>query len=318
MSPIAVSLFGQFRVSHQEQVIQDLNKAKVQELFSYLLLHRQHPHHREALATLLWEELPFEQSKRYLRKVLWQLQAPFSGLIPAEAPQILNVQGEWIQINAAADITLDVSQLENAFACCQGKTGRQLSAAEAALLQTAASVYTADLLEGWFQDWCLYTRERLQQMYLLVLDKLIDYCLAHAQYDNAIAHCFRILQIDIAHERTHRYLMQLYYLSGNRTQALRQFDVCAATLERELQVAPGRQTIALRDRIMSDKPISVLRDNGARNGALPTAVSLYPSTDPQIARMQAEIRQMESCLRRMQYSFQTLLSAKDRAGRRFE
>jgi len=40
-------------------------------------------------------------------------------------------------------------------------------------LQEAVRLSYADLLEGWYQDWCLYERERLQNIYLLILDKLM-------------------------------------------------------------------------------------------------------------------------------------------------
>ena len=38
------------------------------------------------------------------------------------------------------------------------------------------SVYRGDLLEGCYQDWCLFERERLQNAYLAMLDKLMVRC----------------------------------------------------------------------------------------------------------------------------------------------
>ena len=71
---LTISLFGKFSVQFGNRTIDDLEKCKVQELFSYLLLHRDRPHPRENLANLLWSDVSTAQSKSYLRKALWQLQ----------------------------------------------------------------------------------------------------------------------------------------------------------------------------------------------------------------------------------------------------
>jgi DNA-binding SARP family transcriptional activator len=66
MSILRVSLFGKFRVQLGEQVMTSLNVRKVQELFCYLLLYRDRPHPREALASLLWGDSSTAQSRKYL------------------------------------------------------------------------------------------------------------------------------------------------------------------------------------------------------------------------------------------------------------
>jgi len=58
---------------------------------------------------------------------------------------------------------------------------------QAQFLRAAVSLYSGDLLEGWFQDWCLYHRERLQSIYLTMLDKLIAFCEFHHEYENGLA-----------------------------------------------------------------------------------------------------------------------------------
>jgi hypothetical protein len=39
-----------------------------------------------------------------------------------------------------------------------------LNEAQAQLLKDAVNLYCGDLLEGWYQDWCLFERERLQSI----------------------------------------------------------------------------------------------------------------------------------------------------------
>jgi DNA-binding SARP family transcriptional activator len=119
-------------------------------------------------------------------------------------------------------------------------------------LQQAVDLYQGDLLEGWYQDWLLCERERLQNMYLAMLDRLIRYCEAHQEYAAGLNYGERILKYDPARERTHQQMMRLKYLAGDRTGAMRQYDRCVKALSEELGVQPGRRTRELLDQIRSD------------------------------------------------------------------
>jgi DNA-binding SARP family transcriptional activator len=120
-------------------------------------------------------------------------------------------------------------------------------------LQNAVDLYRGDLLEGWYQDWCLFERQRLLNMYLAMLDKLMGYCEAHQEYESGILYGMRILRYDQAQERTHRRLMRLHYLTGDRTAALRQYESCVAALKEDFGVGPARRTVALYEQIRSDQ-----------------------------------------------------------------
>jgi DNA-binding SARP family transcriptional activator len=133
-----------------------------------------------------------------------------------------------------------------------GDRRRSLDSDQAALVRQAAQLYKGDLLEGWYQDWCWFERERFQNMYLTLLDKLASYCEAHSDYEAGLDYGTRILQYDRARERTHQQLIRLYMLSGDRASALRQFERCATALQDELGVEPSKYTLALHAQIQSD------------------------------------------------------------------
>ena len=73
MSVLQVSLFGQLCVECQTRSINGFDSCKTQELFSYLLIHRDRAHSRDSLAALLWQDNSIAQARSYLRKTLWQL-----------------------------------------------------------------------------------------------------------------------------------------------------------------------------------------------------------------------------------------------------
>jgi DNA-binding SARP family transcriptional activator len=246
-----IHLFGKFRVEYGEEPVEGLGIFKVQELLSYLLFHRNRPRPREALAALLWGDMPTEKSRKHLRQALWHLQTALKSRNAAAVDQILVVEDHWVQLNTRAEIWLDVAVLEETFGALKDKPGWGLNADEKDELQVAVQAYEGELLEGSYQDWCLFERERLQNIYLAMLYKLMRYCEAHYEYEAGQLFGTRILNYDRASERTHQRLMQLQYMAGDRTAALRQYERCVIALEEDLGVKPDKRTVALYEKIRS-------------------------------------------------------------------
>lgn len=266
METLQVSLFGKMSISWPGGP-EDLHcgSAKAQELFAYLVLHRNRAHSRERLGSLLWDHVSTERSKAYLRKALWQLQhAPIArpfGQPPASdghasradgAEPLLVVDGNWVQLNARADIWLDVDVFEAAFRAVRDLDAGAMEPPVAEALRRAVALYTSDLLENWYRDWCLLERERLQDVYLMALGRLAHYAELHGSYDTGIAYGLRMLEVDPARECAHRRLMRLRYLAGDRTGALRQYVRCAEVLDAELGVEPSTATRHLYEHVQTD------------------------------------------------------------------
>jgi DNA-binding SARP family transcriptional activator len=252
VSSLRVHLFGKFSIEKDSQVLEGFESGKSLELFCHLLLNRDQYHNRETLAGLLWDSNSTSQSKKYLRQALWQLQSILQdGSNPPDNP-ILLIEPEWIRVNPEADLWIDVVEFEAAYKKAHGLQGWQLDAEALQALRQAAHLYTDDLLMGWYQDWALFERERLQNMFLSMLDKLMVYCEAHGEYEKGIHFGMRILGFDRAHERTHQTLMRLHYLSGDRTAALRQYLRCEQALKEELGVDPARRTQELYEIFKAD------------------------------------------------------------------
>lgn len=261
MPALRIQLFGKLSVTSEGRELEKLDAAKAQELLCYLLINRARPHPRESLAALLWGDASTEKSKKYLRQALWHLQGVLepqacdgeAATAATPAPDVLRAEHDWVQLNAGCDLWLDVDAFERAFASAQGTRGAQLCADTNESLRAAVALYRGDLLEGWYQDWCLFERERLQNMYLLMLDKLMGYCDAHADYEAGQLYGALILRQDRAHERTHRQLMTMHYRAGDRTAAIRQYQRCVAALREELDVTPDTRTVRLYQQIRADK-----------------------------------------------------------------
>jgi DNA-binding SARP family transcriptional activator len=253
MSILRIHLFGKFCVRRNEIILDGFDARKIQELFCYLLLHRDHSLPRETLASTLWPETTTTQSKKNLRQALWQLQSTLGSQNESANDRLLLVDPDWVQLNSEADLWLDVAEFEQVFNLVQKTPGQKIDISTAQLLQDTVQLYQGPLLEGWYQDWCLLERERLQSMYLAMLDKLMSFTEVHYDYETGLLYGMRIMCYDRARERTHRRMMRLYYLLGDRAEALRQYERCAAALDEELGISPSKSTQALYNQIQADQ-----------------------------------------------------------------
>jgi DNA-binding SARP family transcriptional activator len=253
MGSLHLSLFGKLRVQIGEYELADLDVRKAQELLCYLLLQRNRPHAREALAALFWGDTTTAQSKKYLRQTLWQLQSWLESQQPGVQAALFTTDPEWIYVELQPNVWLDVIEFEAAFASVRETPGQQLTVDQAERLKQVLPLYRGDLLEGWYSDWCIYERERLQTMYLAILERLIGYCEAQRTYETGVLYGLQILRYDRARESTHRRLMRLYALAGDRTAALRQYQACVSALADELDVEPAANTVTLYQMIRADQ-----------------------------------------------------------------
>lgn len=247
---LSIRLFGKFCVERNGKAVAGLDAARVQELFAYLLLHRGRALVRETLASALWSECGADQARKYLRQTLWQLQSALD--VTDTTNHVVVAEPDSVRLNPDASVEFDVAAFEQSVGAMRGIPGAELQSSAATLLEHAAELYIGDLLDGWYQDWCLFERERLQNLFMQTLDKLMIYCERRGDYETGVFFGSRLLSFDPAHERTHRRLMRLHYLAGDRSSALRQFHRCTVVLADELDVKPSHRTLMLYEQIRAD------------------------------------------------------------------
>lgn len=269
MFQFRISLFEKFLVNREGDKYNCFRSQKAQELFCYLLIHHDHIHQRGKLADQLWGEMKMENTRAYLRKSLWQLQASLNSISEHLAGKMLRVDTECLELNLHPCCWLDVAQFEETYKLVDGLRGGDLENGQYIALKTAVDLYKDELLIGWFQDWCIFERERLKEMLLIMINKLMDYCETNGDFETSIGYGHKLLGFEPAHERTHRRVMRNYYLAGYRTDAIRQYEKCKKALKEELSVDPSKQTNELCDEIKNDREEILLQ--GGKNR--PTLVS---------------------------------------------
>lgn len=312
MSNLQISLFGQFRIRRDGRDLDGFDVLKVQELLSYLLLHAGRPQVRELVASRLWGgHCTTSRSKAYLRKALWRLQSALRTEAGAGAENLITASGDSICLHRVSSVELDVAIFEEAYADARGVPGHGLSSQSVHALKRAVRLYDGDLLANWYVDWCTGPRARLKQIYLILLDKLTQWCEVHGHYEEGLEYGAATLEHDSARERTHRQLMRLHVLAGYRTAALRQYDACARILREELDVAPAQRTVELYDQIRSDRfdrrSVRAEWETGESARRSSGDQEVPPGADP--ADVRDALRILEVRLQEMQHQLETVLSA---------
>jgi DNA-binding SARP family transcriptional activator len=305
-----INLFGRFSVRHDNQLVEGLAGGKVQELLAYLLLYRDRPHSRDVLADRLWPECETDQQRKYLRHALWQLQSTLGHLENnSSARSLLQIEPNWVSLNRATPFWLDVAVLEAASARVLRVQGQAFDRETTVIVQDAVDLYAGDLLEGWYQDWCVNERDRLQQVYIMLVEKLIVSCEAHYDFEVGLWYGNRILAIERTHEATHRRMMRLRYLLGDRTGALRQYHQCRSALHVMLAVTPAQETTWLYEQIRGDQ-FAAIRRVIPTNHKSSEANPLLSSVLDRVGRLELIIEEIKN---ELQKSLQSAECPSDRA-----
>jgi DNA-binding SARP family transcriptional activator/tetratricopeptide (TPR) repeat protein len=275
MARLILTLLGGFRARLDPAAPLALPTRKARALLAYLAMPPGTAHPRDKLASLLWGSTAETTARTSLRQTLYALR---KSLRDAD-PQPLALDGEAVALDADA-VTVDVHEFE-----------RRAAEASPSALAQAATLYQGDFLDGFaipeppFEDWLLGHRERLREVALRSLAGLLACERAAGTTDSAVQTALRLLELDALQEPAHRALMELYVESGRRGSALRQYQLCVATLQRELRTEPEAETKALYHEILRHRGHVSLEPRSQPIRAIPAPPTSPPSelTEPPAA-----------------------------------
>ena len=244
MARLTLALLGGFQGRLGASAPLMLSTRKAQALLAFLALPLGRSHSREKLASFLWGSGPEPQARQGLRQSLFTLRKA----VPAEPPLLL-IDGDTVALNPVS-VDVDVVEFE-----------RQVAEGSPTALDRAVALYRGDLLEGFalqeapFEEWLVAERERLRELALEALAKLLRHQRATGATEAAVQTAIRLLALDPLQESVHRAVMRLYTQLGRRASALRQYQVCLGVLQRELGVEPEETTKQLYQEILRQRPL---------------------------------------------------------------
>jgi len=224
-----------------------------QSLLAYLILRHERAMPRDSLTGVFWPERSDLRARRALSNALWQIRralGPAADRVVTEGDSVafLLKAGDWLDVNAFERTAHKSTGTRGDRALTPHGPDALPCLRE---MSEAAALYRGDFLEGIYDDWVLVERERLRELYLRVLERLILLHKRHGDYKGALTHAQRLAATDPLREAAHRDLMRLCHLLGRPRAALEQFDALHDVLDEELGVEPSAATVALHREIVA-------------------------------------------------------------------
>jgi hypothetical protein len=107
------------------------------------------------------------------------------------------------------------------------------------------SLWPTALLPGWYDDWVVFERERLHQLRLHALERTAELMLQRGNLDLALQVALEAVRGEPLRETSNAALISVYLAEGNISDALQQYDVFTALLDRELGLPPSQRITGL-------------------------------------------------------------------------
>ncbi len=280
---LRIRVFGGFQMSLGGVPLQPFPTREAELLFVFLVLHRDRLFQREVLVDKLFLDQSASTARKRLRTAIWRIRSVLEPEGTAGGTY-LTVTSREVGFNAASSYWLDVQEFESVISRVTSPTHKPLGLEEGRILTQALDLYRGDLLEGLYDEWCLWEQERLKALHLRGLETLMNFHAAKSDWHNAIVRGQQLLSHEPLREHIHRSLMRYYYLVGDRPAALRQYDSCAQLLYNELGIEPMRGTRILYDSIKEECTVADIGEEeiGTRQG---TVGPMVPSEQDILAEL---------------------------------
>ena len=160
---LEIRLLGRFELRLDGEPI-EISSRPSRMLLSYLVLTRMKQHPREKIAGLIWPDSTETNARKNLRQALWRLRKAIG-----EAYLLNDTQS--IAFNPTSDFWLDVAVLEEK---------------EQQHIVDAISAYEGELLPGFYDDWILLERDRLEAIYERKMHQFIEQLIQEQRWEDVL------------------------------------------------------------------------------------------------------------------------------------
>ncbi|TCM37251.1 BTAD domain-containing putative transcriptional regulator [Kribbella sp. VKM Ac-2568] len=183
---------------------------------------------RTQAAATLWPDCRDEVAAARLRAILWRLRHRHAGV-----PPLLEIGDTSLAL--ASEVVVDVHRFRlSAELLIHDPYGRE-DGEDAA----AAVLHSSELLPGWYDDWVLAARERLQYLRLSALDALASRWRLQRRGHEALQAARAATSIEPLHESAHRTIVRTHLDNGDIVEAVKHYVKFRAMLHRELGLPPS-------------------------------------------------------------------------------
>lgn len=228
-------LLGGFDLRYRDQPLDTIKTARLQSLLAYLVVHKDSPVSRQALAFMFWPDTNEAQARANLRNLLHKLRSSLP-----EADSFLDIGQHTVHWQASTSFALDVDEFRSS-------ASQSTSILD---LKRVTQLYAGDFMPDCYEDWAQTIREDLRHMYLTALERLILLLAEERNPREALEYGHILLRQDPTREETYRQLMSLYAQRGDRAGVARTYNTCVTVVEREFGLEPSPATQRAHERFV--------------------------------------------------------------------
>lgn len=222
-----VRLLGQFDLRADGKRVLVPSRSG-QSLFAYLVLNTGTEHRREKLAGMIWPDVSDDVARKNLRQELWRIRKAITTQSPSDG-DALYADELLVAFQAPPQFWLDVEQLERAPDEIDG-------------LLNAISLYRGELLPGFYDEWVILERDRVQAIFEarcgLALEKLTQ----AQQWKQVNEWAERWIALGQTPEPAYRALMIAAAAQGDSAKLALAYERCAEALKNDVGVEPSGET----------------------------------------------------------------------------
>ncbi|MBP7961850.1 MAG: NACHT domain-containing protein [Caldilineaceae bacterium] len=248
---LTARLFGTISFQLGDDALPQVTTGRTAALLVYLAVTRQ-PQPRSFLADLLWDGLPDSRARTNLRYTLRDLRKKVGDYVVTE--------GEMVSFNQRLPHWVDATVFATHLAA---RPQAHPSGIEPQILQELLNLYAGEFLAGFqveraavFETWLQAQRRHLHHQYVQGLQMRIQQHVAAESLTAALTLNQQLLQLEPWREEAHCQQMILFSQTGQRSAALRQYEICCQALAAEFDLPPMPQTQTLFAQIKSSQWIA--------------------------------------------------------------
>ena len=231
---LQIRLLGQFDIRFAGKRIMIPSRAG-QSLLAYIALTAGTAHRREKLAGIFWPDTSDENARKYLRQELWRIRKALAG--QSGTTEYILADEFTITFNRNADYWLDAAQMERPDLDIQSLTAN-------------LSLYQGELLPGFFDDWIVLERERIQTIFETKMEQLLGQLVAAERWIAVQEQGERWLALGNTPEPAYRALMLAHGARGDMAKVSSIYQRCISDLEERLGLEPSAETRALYEGLL--------------------------------------------------------------------
>lgn len=220
----------QFKLPDKDIQVAKWRTSKAQELFAYLLHHRNQTIHRSVLLEMLWPELEEDKTVHQLYTAMYHVRQT----LKACNMDMITIQSGHLE--AGYRLELGEAQLDSEQWEQEIRQWKVVNASTVHAYEQALHLYKGTYLGNYEYMWAEPERERLRYLWLYHMRQLSLYYQQHGLAEKVIESTQRIQHMLPDEEESYFMLMKLYDEMHNDLGVEEQYRLLTTRMEQDLEI----------------------------------------------------------------------------------